>query len=110
MDVRGFENLRTWWVWRKEAAGFVLAILGLAFLAVVANPLAAVDNVEGKIIEFRKLGRKGSVETYAVIEVNGRQPIVRLDANPECHVGKVVLIQERRTLIATRYSAPRGCY
>jgi len=110
MGSRRRDNLHTWWVWRKEAVGFVVAIVGLACVGLVAYPFAAVSNTEGKIVEFRKLGRRGSVEAYAVIEVSGQQQTVRLDATPDCYVGKVVFIQKRRAMIGTRYSAPRGCY
>jgi hypothetical protein len=94
---------------RKSSASF-LVVIGLACIALIANPFAAVSNTEGKVVEFRKLGRKGSVETYAVIEVNGQQQTIRLDATPDCYVGKAVFIQQRRTMIGTQYSAPRGCY
>lgn len=110
MEARRLENLRTWWAWRKEVVGLILGAIGLACIALVAYPFSAVSNTEGKVVEFRKLGRKGSVETYAVIEVNGRPRTIRLDATPECYVGKVVSIQQRRTMIGTQYSAPRGCH
>lgn len=110
MEARRLNNLRTWWVWRREAVGFVLAMTGLACIAVIANPFAALSNTQGRIAEFRKLGRKGGVETFAVVEIRGQQKIVRLDATPDCYVGKVIFIQKRRTMIGARYSAPRGCY
>lgn len=110
MDARRLDNLRAWWVWRKEVVGLVLATIALACIALVANPFAAVSNTEGKVVEFLKLGRKGSVETYAVIRVDGQQRTIRLDATPECYVGKTVFIQKRRAIIGTQYSAPRGCY
>ncbi|MET3664253.1 hypothetical protein [Caulobacter sp. 1776] len=110
MEARRLDNLYAWWVWRKESVGFVLAIVGLALIALVVSPFAAVSNTEGKVVEFRKLGRRGSVETFAVIDVNGQQQIVKLDATPNCYIGKIVFIQRQRTMIGTRYTAPRGCY
>jgi hypothetical protein len=109
MEARRIDHFRAWWVWRKEAIGFVLAILALGALALLANPFAAVDNTKGKIVEFRKLGRKGSVEIYAVVDVDHRHALVRLDPTPDCQVGATVFVQKRRTLIGVRYDAPRGC-
>jgi len=110
MNARRLDNLHTWWVWRKEAVGFVLAVVGLACIGLVAYPFAAISNTEGKVVEFRKLGRRGSVETYAVIEVGGQQQTVKLDATPDCYIEKVVFIQKRQARVGIRYSAPRGCH
>jgi hypothetical protein len=109
MDARHIDHLRAWWVWRKETVGLALAMLALGGIALFANPFAAVSNANGKIVEFRKLGRRGSVETYAVVDVDHRQAVVRLDPSPDCQVGATVFIQKRRTLMGPLYTAPRGC-
>lgn len=110
MDVRRLDRLHLWWVWRRDVVGFGLALLGLICIALVASPFAAVTNTHGKIVEFRKLGRKGGVEMYAVIQVGNQQPIVRLDATPDCPAGKVIFLQKRQTLLGAKYAAPIGCH
>jgi hypothetical protein len=109
MKDRWLDGLRHWWTWHKQSAGLVIAALAFVAAALLVMPFTPGAVSDGTVVEFRKLGRKGGVEIYAVVEVSGQRPIVRLDAAHDCRIGSVVSVQKRRTLTGVRYSAPRGC-
>lgn len=109
MGKSRLDDLRTWWVWRKDVVGLLLTALALVLLCLLFMPFSSPTKADGTVVEFRKLGRKGSVEIYAVVETAGRRSLVKLDLAHDCHVGSVISIQKRRTLTGVRYVAPRGC-
>jgi hypothetical protein len=108
MKDRWLDGFRDWWTWRKEAAGFVIAALAFIVIALLVMPFTPGAVSDGTVVEFRKLGRKG-VDIYAIVDVFGQRPIVRLGAAHDCRIGSIISVQKRRTLIGIQYSAPHGC-
>ncbi|WP_454714382.1 hypothetical protein [Caulobacter segnis] len=108
MHDRPFDAFRAWWIYRKDVAGLAIAALAFVILAMLVAPFAAGTLVEGRVVEFQKLGLKG-VELYAVVDLSGQKVSVRLSVMSDCHVGSTITLQKRPSLTGMRYSAPGGC-
>lgn len=109
MKQSRFDQLRIWWVWRRQTGGLFIAGLAFVSVALLAMPFTAVTPAVGAVVELRYLGAKGAIEPYAVIEVSGQRSMVRLHGAHDCKAGSVITLQKRRTLTGVRYSAV-GCH
>jgi hypothetical protein len=103
------EALRTWWIWHKQAAGLVIGGLALVSITLLAMPIMAATNAHGTVVGFRSLSLETGNETYAVVDVSGRQSMVRLDPESDCTVGSSIKLRKLRAVAGVRYTAPRGC-
>jgi ABC-type transporter Mla subunit MlaD len=56
MNDRPRDDLRTWWVWRREVVGLVIAALAFVVAALLVMPFGGGSSVQGTVVAFHNLG------------------------------------------------------
>lgn len=104
------ESVRFLWIFNREPAGLVVAVLLMVALATPVIPLGRSIPLTGVVTAINVQGGKRQPAFNAWVDLGGSQTVVGLPLNHECVVGSPIALEKTPTLLGGHYAiSGKGC-